>query len=72
MGLPTSTVITGMDKVEYVDQALEAARTFRPMDKQTIADLLARTATYASEGRFEPFKTTTEFDGTVQNPQWLG
>jgi predicted aldo/keto reductase-like oxidoreductase len=72
LNLPTSTVITGMDKPEYVDQALEAVRTFKPMDKKAVKDLLARTAPHAGEGKFEPFKTTTEFDGTVHNPHWLG
>ena len=37
-----------------------------------IATLLARTAKVASEGRFERFKTTNGFDGTAQNPEWLG
>ena len=31
MNLPTSVVITGIDRMEILDQALEAARTFRPM-----------------------------------------
>src|SRR5437588_3270847 len=33
MNLPTSVVITGMDKLEILEQALEAARTFKPMSK---------------------------------------
>jgi len=72
MSLPTSTVITGMDKMEILEQALEAARTFKPMNQQEIAALLARTAEAASEGKFELFKTETRFDATAHNPQWLG
>src|SRR6266850_63793 len=72
MSLPTSTVITGMDKMEILEQALEAARTFKPMNQQEIAALLARTAEAASEGKFELFKTETRFDATAQHPQWLG
>jgi len=34
--------------------------------------LLARTAKSASQGKFEEFKTTNGFDGTAQNPAWLG
>jgi predicted aldo/keto reductase-like oxidoreductase len=72
MSLPTSTVITGMDKMEFLDQALEAARTFKPLNKQQVAALLGRTAEAASEGKFELFKTETRFDATTQHPQWLG
>jgi uncharacterized protein len=69
---PVSVVITGIDSTQILDQALEAARTFKPLDQTQIAALLARTATAASDGRFEPFKTTAHFDGTAANPKWLG
>jgi len=72
MNLPTSVVINGCDSVERVHQAVVAARTFRPMDEARVAALLAKTAAAAAKGEFEPFKTTHEFDGTIQNPQWLG
>ncbi len=72
MNLPTSTVITGMDKLELVDQALNAARTFKPMNEEEVSKLLARTKEAAAEGKFELFKTGGHFDGTAQNPQWLG
>jgi aryl-alcohol dehydrogenase-like predicted oxidoreductase len=32
LGLPTSVVITGIESMERLEQAFEAARTFRPMD----------------------------------------
>jgi aryl-alcohol dehydrogenase-like predicted oxidoreductase len=72
MNLPTSTVITGIDSPKILDQALEAARTFKPMSKEAVATLLARTAAAASTGRFELFKTESRYDGTAHNPQWLG
>ncbi len=72
MNLPTSVVINGCDSVERVHQAVEAARTFRPMSGTEVSALLAKTAGVAVKGKFEPFKTTNEFDGTVHNPQWLG
>jgi aryl-alcohol dehydrogenase-like predicted oxidoreductase len=72
MSLPTSTVITGIDKTEILQQALEATRTFKPMNEQEIAALLSRTSEAASEGKFELFKTETRFDATAHNPQWLG
>jgi len=72
MNLPTSVVITGCDRMEILNQALEAARTFRPLEEKKVAVLLARTAPAAAQGQFEPFKTTTGFDSTALNPQWLG
>jgi predicted aldo/keto reductase-like oxidoreductase len=69
---PVSVVITGIDSAQILDQAFEAARTFKPMTEVQVSSLLARTATAASEGKFELFKTTSHFDGTAQNPKWLG
>jgi uncharacterized protein len=70
--LPVSVVITGIDNMQVLDQAFEAARTFKPLDQAQISSLLARTAAAASEGKFELFKTTAHFDGTAANPKWLG
>ncbi len=72
MNLPTSTVITGMDRMELLDQALEAARTFKPLSPEAVSALLARTAEAAASGRFEAFKTTAQFDGTAHHPEWMG
>jgi aryl-alcohol dehydrogenase-like predicted oxidoreductase len=70
--LPTSVVITGIDSLEILDQALEAARTYTSLTKVKAEALLAKTAKAASRGEFEPFKTSSIFDGTAQNPEWLG
>jgi aryl-alcohol dehydrogenase-like predicted oxidoreductase len=72
LNLPTSVVITGIDSMEILDQAFEAARTFRPMSEAELKPLLAKTATAAATGKFEPFKTTSIFDGTATKPEWLG
>jgi predicted aldo/keto reductase-like oxidoreductase len=69
---PVSVIITGIDNMQVLDQAFEAARTFKPLDQAQIDSLLTRTATAASEGKFELFKTTTHFDSTAANPKWLG
>jgi hypothetical protein len=69
---PVSVVITGIDSPTILEQALTAARTFKPLSDTQIASLLNRTQQAASEGKFEPFKTTNHFDGTAQNPKWLG
>jgi len=72
LNLPTSVVITGIDSMEILDQALRAALTFRSMGTDEVGSLLAKTAQAAAHGEFEPFKTTSIFDGTARNPQWLG
>jgi predicted aldo/keto reductase-like oxidoreductase len=70
--LPVSVIITGIDNTQVLDQAFEAARTFKPLDQAQMNSLLARTATAAADGKFELFKTTSHYDGTAQNPKWLG
>ena len=72
MSLPVSTVITGIDKFELVAQALEAVKTYRPLDRPQVAALLDKTRVAASRGEFELYKVSAHFDGTAQNPQWLG
>jgi predicted aldo/keto reductase-like oxidoreductase len=72
MNLPTSVVITGCESLANVTQALEAARSFKPLSAAETAALLARTEQAARNGAFEGYKTTNNFDGTIHNPQWLG
>jgi len=72
LNLPTSVVITGIDSLEILDQALEAVRTFNPLTNREIDALLAKTAKAAATGQFEPFKTSSLFDSTAKNPKWLG
>jgi aryl-alcohol dehydrogenase-like predicted oxidoreductase len=70
--LPVSVVITGIDKPEVLTQALEAAKTFKPLSQTEVAAMLAKTKDAAMTGKFELFKTTPHFDGTANNPKWLG
>lgn len=72
LNLPTSVVINGIDRMEFLDQALEAVRTFHPLTKRELDALLQKTASAAKMGEFEPFKTSSIFDSTAEHPQWLG
>jgi aryl-alcohol dehydrogenase-like predicted oxidoreductase len=72
MSLPTSTVISGMDSLQVLEQNLEAVRTFEPFNREQLNRLLERTREAAAHGKFEGFKTTNGFDATAQNPHWLG
>jgi aryl-alcohol dehydrogenase-like predicted oxidoreductase len=69
---PVSVVITGIDSMPILDQALKAVRTFKPLSEAQVNSLLARTQEAALTGKYELFKTTPHFDGTAANPKWLG
>jgi predicted aldo/keto reductase-like oxidoreductase len=72
LSLPTSVVITGIDKPEILDQGFDAAKTFQPMNRDQIAALLAKTKEVAMAGKYELFKTSSHFDSTAKHPDWLG
>ena len=72
LNLPTSVVITGCDSIEILEQALEAARSFRPLSEAQVKALLAKTKRAAAKGEYELFKTTSLFDSTAAHPEWLG
>jgi len=69
---PASVVITGIDSPAILDQAFEAVKSFNPLDQQQVAAILAKTKEAAMTGRFELFKTSSHYDGTIKNPSWLG
>ena len=72
LSLPVSVTITGMDSMARVEQAVKVARGFQPLSEKQIQALLAKTEKVAKGGALEKYKTSTHFDGTTQNPQWLG
>ncbi len=65
-------MVTGIDSEKILDQTFEAARTFKPMGAGAVEALVAKTRTLAARGAFELFKTSTVFDSTIKNPDWLG
>jgi len=72
LSLPTSVVITGIDKPEILDQAFEATKSFEPLNRRQITQLLAKTKDAAMAGKYELFKTSSHFDSTAKHPDWLG
>jgi aryl-alcohol dehydrogenase-like predicted oxidoreductase len=72
MSLPVSVVITGCDSLPILQQALEAAKTFKPLTDKERSALLAKTTRPSYKGEYELYKTTNVFDGTAGNPEWLG
>ena len=71
LNLPTSVVITGIDSMKILDQAIEAAQTFRPMTEQEVSSLLAKTFDASQTGKYELFKTSKVFDSTAKHPEFL-
>jgi len=72
MSLPVSVVITGIDSMPILEQALLAVREYTPMTDAERSNLLAKTDKAARGGKYEPYKTTTLFDATTYNPSWMG
>jgi aryl-alcohol dehydrogenase-like predicted oxidoreductase len=72
LNLPTSVVITGIDSMDILNQNLNIARTFQPLTQNQLQAMLAKTEKAAANGEYELFKTTSHFDSTAKNPDWLG
>jgi aryl-alcohol dehydrogenase-like predicted oxidoreductase len=72
LNLPTSVVITGIENADRLEQALQAADSFRPLSEEELRDILRRSAPLAHDGKYEPFKTTTVHDSTAEHVEWLG
>ncbi len=71
LSLPTSVVITGCERTEILQQAIDVAARFEPLSAQQKQDLLARTMPAGRNGEYELFKTSERFDGTTKNPKWM-
>ena len=63
MSLPIATVVSGMDTLKILNQNLEIARNFTPLTDVEREAILAKTASIATGGRFETFKTSDDFEG---------
>ena len=60
---PVATVVCGMTSIDQLEQNIQAAREFVPLSKQEELELLERAKPVARDGKFEPFKTSDQFDG---------
>jgi predicted aldo/keto reductase-like oxidoreductase len=59
MSLPVSTLISGMEKMEYMEENVSIANNFTPMDEETMTALLEKTYEHAQGGVHEWYKKTT-------------
>jgi len=72
MSVPVTVTITGCDSMSVLQQALGVARNFKPLDEQQKIAILKKTAPVGMDGKFEAYKSSQIYDGTANNPQWLG
>lgn len=69
LSLPITTLVSGIDSEEILEQNLKIVREFKPMSHDEMASLEAKFSGVAGDGRFEKFKTTQTYDGPVHQKQ---
>ena len=69
LSLPIAAVVSGIDSLEVLRQNLAIAQLFVPMTAAEMDALRARVAHYASDGRFELYKSSRHYDGPVGRAQ---
>ena len=72
MSVPVTVTITGCESVQNLEQALGVARNFKPLDGPQKLAVLQKTAPVSMRGKYEAYKSSEIYDGTTNNPQWLG
>ena len=65
MGLPVAVTIAGMDSLDVLHQNLRIARGFKPLTPAETAELRARCAPTAADGRYEPYKVSIRYDNPM-------
>ena len=66
---PIASQVVGMTTMEHLKQNIALARGFTPMSESEQAALAERVKPFATDGRFEQFKSTQNFDGPVHRRQ---
>ena len=69
MSLPVCTTISGIDSLKVLRQNLKIARGFVPMDAGERKAYEQSLSDYATDGRFELYKTTAEHEGEIGRRQ---
>ncbi len=69
MSLPVAATISGVDSLDVLQQNLGIARGFQPMTPADMQALRDRCKFFASDGRYELFKVTKKYDGSVGRQQ---
>src|SRR6202789_3252107 len=65
MSLPVVTTISGMNSLSNLHENLKVARGFLPLTARELDELRARCAPVAADGRYEPYKSSLQFDNPM-------
>jgi aryl-alcohol dehydrogenase-like predicted oxidoreductase len=66
---PIASQVVGMTTVDQLQQNITLARTFKPFSEAEQSALAEKVKPFATDGRFEQFKSTQVFDGPVHRRQ---
>jgi hypothetical protein len=69
MSLPVTTTVSGIDSMRVLKQNLGVASEFKPFTNDQMERLRHRLASFASDGRFELYKTTAQHEGNEGRAQ---
>ena len=69
MSLPVATTVSGIDSMKVLKQNIGVADNFKPMTALEKARLRTKMSEFATDGRFELYKTTATYDGEVGRKQ---
>ncbi len=69
LSLPIASLVSGIDSTQVLRQNLDIARRFTPMTVAEMDGLRTRVAQYAMAGRYELFKSTNRYDGSIGRAQ---
>jgi uncharacterized protein len=69
MSLPVATTISGMERVEVLQQNLAVARGFTKLSDSEMTEIRNAARVFSADGRFELYKTTKKYDGEIGRAQ---
>jgi len=69
MSLPVATTISGMERVEVLQQNLAVARGFTKLSDSEMTEIRNAVRVFSADGRFELYKTTKKYDGEIGRAQ---
>ena len=66
---PVASQVVGMTSLEQLEQNIKLAREFTPFSASELSALAEKVKPFATDGRFEQYKSTQNFDGPVHRRQ---
>lgn len=69
MSLPVAVTVTGIDSLKVLRQNVSVAQGFQPIGAVEMERMRARCASFAVDGRFELYKTTSKHEADVGRKQ---